>query len=100
MIITLSKNKQHYLKIFLIIIVIISINTLILYFLFTENDIANLPSKDKPIDRIISLFYYNTSVHGSFGDGTLYPISNKAKIYTTIYLLIIAAGILTAIDIN
>jgi hypothetical protein len=99
---TISYNLKHFTFIFLVIILILTISTMITYYTMDENDLANLPPKNKNIlidDRFISLFYYNASIHGGLGDAMIYPKSNRAKIYTAIYLVLIAAGILTAIEI-
>ena len=102
MFLTISYNLKHFTFIFLVIILILTISTIITYYTMDDNDLANLPQKNKHIlidDRFISLFYYNASIHGGLGDALIYPKSNKAKIYTAIYLVLIAAGILTAIEI-
>ena len=99
---TISYNLKHFTFIFLVIILILTISTMMIYYTMDESDLANLPSKDKNKiidDRFISLFYYNASIHGGLGDALIYPISNKAKIYTSFYLVLIAAGILTAIEL-
>ena len=49
------------------------------------------------MNRFIALFYYNSSTHGGLGDALIYPTSIKARIYTSIYLIIIAGSVLTAI---
>ena len=98
---TLKRNFEHFIKILLVIICLIILLTSFIYSYATDKDFANLPpkNKDKLIDdRYISLFYYNASVHGGLGDAVIYPTSNFAKIYTSIYLVIIAAGIFTALD--
>jgi len=99
---TISYNLKHFIFIFLVIILILTISTIITYYTMDDNDLANLPQKNKNIlidNRFISLFYYNASIHGGLGDALIYPKSNKAKIYTAIYLVLIATGILTAIEI-
>ena len=99
---TISYNLKHFTFIFLVIILILTISTMMIYYALDEKDLANLPSKDKTKildDRFISLFYYNASIHGGLGDALIYPISNKAKLYTAIYIVLIAAGILTAIEL-
>ncbi len=99
---TISYNIKHFSYIFLVIILILTISTMIIYYTMDDNDLANLPPKDKTKmldDRFISLFYYNASIHGGLGDALIYPISNKAKIYTSLYLVLIAAGVLTAIEL-
>lgn len=99
---SISYNLKHFSFILLVIIIIITSATFITYYYLDDSDLANLPKKDnKKIidDRFISLFYYNASVHGGLGDALIYPISNRAKIYTSFYLIIIAAGILTAIEV-
>ena len=99
---TISYNLKHFTFIFLVIILIITMSTIIIYYTMDETDLANLPPKDKKKildDRFISLFYYNASIHGGLGDAMIYPISNKAKIYTAIYLVLVVAGILTAIEL-
>ena len=99
---TISYNLKHFTFIFLVIILILTISTMMIYYTMDESDLANLPSKDKNKiidDRFISLFYYNASIHGGLGDALIYPISNKAKIYTSIYLVLVAAGVLTAIEL-
>jgi hypothetical protein len=99
---TISYNLKHFTFIFLVIILILTISTMIIYYTMDDTDLANLPPKNKNSlvdDRFISLFYYNASIHGGLGDAMIYPISNKAKLYTAIYLVLIAAGILTAIEI-
>jgi hypothetical protein len=102
MFLTISYNLKHFTFIFLVIILILTISTIVTYYTMDDNDLANLPQKNKNIlidDRFISIFYYNASIHGGLGDSLIYPKSNKAKIYTAIYLVLIAAGILTAIEI-
>ena len=69
--------------------------TIYLYNFTDDTDFANVPNNN----RFVALFYYNCSVHGTLGDALIYPISNKGRIYTSIYLIIIAAGIMTAIDV-
>lgn len=99
---TITYNLKHFTFIFVVIILILTISTIMIYYTMDENDLANLPPKDKTQifdDRFISLFYYNASIHGGLGDAMIYPKSNKAKIYTAIYLVLIAAGILTAIEL-
>ena len=99
---TISYNLKHFTFIFLVIILILTLSTMMIYYALDEKDLANLPSKDKTKildDRFISLFYYNASIHGGLGDALIYPISNKAKLYTAIYIVLIAAGILTAIEL-
>ena len=99
---TISYNLKHFTFIFLVIILILTISTMTIYYTMNDDDLANLPPKNNNLlidDRFISLFYYNASIHGGLGDALIYPKSNKAKIYTAIYLVLIAAGILTAIEI-
>ncbi len=99
---TISYNVKHFTFIFLIIILILTVSTMIIYYTMDDNDLANLPPKDKTKildDRFISLFYYNASIHGGLGDALIYPKSNKAKLYTSIYLVLVAAGVLTAIEL-
>jgi len=99
---TISYNVKHFTFIFLVIILILTISTMIIYYTMDDNDLAHLPPKNKNVlldDRFISLFYYNASIHGGLGDALIYPISNRAKIYTAIYLVLIAAGVLTAIEL-
>jgi hypothetical protein len=101
MILTISNQVIHFFGILILIIVIIITLTLYLYNYTTDIDFAGLPPKDKSKlfdERFVSLLYYNASVNGGLGDSAIYPTSNKGKIYTSIYLIIIAAGIFTAID--
>ncbi len=98
---TLKRNLIHFSKIFIIIICLVIGLSTFLYMYSDDTDFANLPPKDptKVIDdRYISLLYYNSSVHGGLGDAVIYPTSTFGKIYTSIYLIIIAAGIFTALD--
>ncbi len=98
---SIRNNLSHFFKILSIIILLIFILTVFLYNFMDEKDLANLPPKNKNKlfdNRFVSLFYYNSSIHGGLGDSALYPISNFAKLYTAFYLIIIAAGIFTAID--
>ncbi len=98
---TLKRNLEHFIKILLVIICLIILLTSFLYSYATDNDFANLPPKSKTKfidDRYISLLYYNASVHGGLGDSMIYPISNFGKMYTSIYLIVIAAGVFTALD--
>ena len=90
------KNIIHFLYIIIIIIIIITILTTCLYNFTDNTDFANVPN-DTKLNRFVALFYYNSSIHGGLGDALIYPISKKARIYTSIYLIIIAGGILTAI---
>ena len=98
-----SQNKIHFVKIIIIIIIIILTLTTCLYLYTDETDFAHLPPKTKSKlidDRFVALFYYNSSVHGGLGDAMIYPISNFAKLYTSVYLIIIASGIFTALAIQ
>jgi hypothetical protein len=102
MILKISSNLAFFIKAIFITFGVIFILTMYLYHFTDDKDIANLPPKDKKKiidDRFVSLFYYNASIHGGLGDATMYPISNKAKIFTTIYLVIIISGIITGLDL-
>ena len=101
MLFTVKKNFIHFSKIFGIIIISILILTNLLYKFTNDDDFANLPPKDKNKlidDRFYALFYYNCSTHGGLGDAMIYPKSTMAKLYTSFYLLLVAAGIFTALD--
>ena len=95
---SISKNLIHFLHIILYILILIFSLTIYLYNFTDDNDFSNVP-KDSNLNRFIALFYYNCSTHGGMGDALIYPISNKGRIYTSIYLIIVAGGILTAIDV-
>ena len=102
MFITLSNNLYHFIKILTIMFLIIIILTIILYNFTDDTDFSNLPPKNKSKiidDRFISLFYYNSSTQGGLGDAKIIPISNFAKIYTSLYLILIIAGIFTVLDV-
>ena len=62
----------------------------------------NLNKKNSSIfdDRFISLFYFNCSTYGTLGDALIYPISMRARLYTSFYILLVGAGLLTALTIN
>jgi len=74
-----------------------------LYYYATDDDFANLPKKKKNDiifnDRFISLFYFNCSTYGTLGDALIYPKSNRAKLYTSLYILLTAAGLITILSI-
>jgi hypothetical protein len=100
MFLTISNNIRHFTKIYLIIIVIVLILTFILYNFANDDDFANLPPKDKNKffdDRFYSLFYYNSSTQGGLGDALIYPKSNRARVYTSLYLILAVTGLFTAI---
>lgn len=91
----------------IILLVSIFINlclTFYWYYNATDEDFANLPKKGngKTIfdDRFISLFYFNCSTYGTLGDAMIYPKSNRAKIFTGSYVLLMTAGLVTAADIT
>lgn len=95
---SISRNLIHFCCMILYILIIIFSLTIYLYNFTDDNDFKNVPN-DSKLNRFIALFYYNSSTHGALGDALIYPISNKGRIYTSIYLIIIAGGIMTAIDI-
>ena len=95
---SISRNLIHFIRMIIYILIIIFSLTIYLYNFTDDKDFANVPNDNK-LNRFIALFYYNCSVHGSLGDGLIYPISNKGRIYASTYLIIIAGGIMTAIDI-
>jgi hypothetical protein len=77
------------------------------YYNATSNDFANLPKRNLNKknnfifdDRFISLFYFNCSTYGTLGDALIYPISMRARLYTSFYILLVGAGLLTALTIN
>jgi hypothetical protein len=78
--------------------------TLFWYYNATDDDFANLPKKKNGTtifdDRFISLFYYNCSTYGTLGDAKIYPKSNRAKLFTGGYVLLMTAGLVTAADIT
>jgi hypothetical protein len=74
------------------------INLLVSLFLFltiNDNDFSNLPPKEKPMDRYISLLFFNTSLFSTCGYGNIMPISNRIMVFTTIYSTMITVGILS-----
>jgi hypothetical protein len=97
---------QKILEFFTILLISILMNFLLttfLYYFATDDDFANLPKRKKNDtifnDRLIALFYFNCSTYGTLGDALIYPKSNRAKLYTSFYVLLTAAGLITILSI-
>jgi len=100
-----SYKLIQFLVIFLISIIINIILSIYWYYNATPNDFANIPKRNKNNksffdERFISIFYFNCSLYGTLGDALIYPTSMKARLYTSIYILLFGAGFLTALSIN
>ena len=103
----ISYKLIQFIVILLISIIINIILSIYWYYNATPNDFTNLPKrnlnkKNNSIfdERFISIFYFNCSTYGTLGDALIYPISMRARLYTSIYILLIGAGFLTALSIN
>jgi hypothetical protein len=77
------------------------------YYNATEDDFANLPKrnlnkKNNSLfdERFTSIFYFNCSTYGTLGDALIYPKSIRARLYTSLYILLVNAGLLTAFSIT
>ena len=71
-------------------IFIIAVNVLLSLFLFlwvTDDDINGLPKNN--MDRIISLFYYSITTFTTTGYGDVYAKSNRMKILSSLYMILI-----------
>jgi len=71
-------------------IFIISVNIILSLFLFlwvTDDDINGLPKNN--MDRIISLFYYSITTFTTTGYGDVYAKSNRMKILSSLYMILI-----------
>lgn len=77
-------------NIFIYFIIFTLINTVILFFVFTDDDIKNL-SKD-PRQRFVDLFYFLIMSITTVGYGDITPKSKRAKIYLSLMVLIIFIG--------
>jgi hypothetical protein len=102
----MSPVLQKILEFFTILLISILVNFLLstfLYYYATDADFANIPKRKKNDgifnDRLIALFYFNCSTYGTLGDALIYPKSNRAKLYTSLYVLLTAAGLITILSI-
>lgn len=99
----ISKKILEFSLILLISILLNFILSIFLYYTLVEGDFANLPKLKKNDglfnERFISLFYFNCSTYGTLGDPLIYPISIRARLYTSFYILLTAAGLITILSI-
>ncbi len=72
--------------------------TFLLYHFAQETDFTNVPTKATPRDRFIALYFFNVSTQTTYGDTSIIPISNRARLYTSLYLIMFSAGILATLS--
>jgi len=62
----------------------------------TDEDYSGLP-KSGFKDRLIALFYYNVNIFAKIGSDEIFPISNRARLFISLYVILITAGLITII---
>jgi len=102
---SISQINFKYSQVLVYFCLIMIINYLVTSFVYswaTDDDITGLPSKDSSKmfdDRFISLFYFNIITFTTVGYGDMLPKSNRAKLFISVYVALVAAGLLTALEI-
>jgi len=69
----------------------------------TDADFSGLPPQDKSKtfdSRLIALFYYNSITLSTLGYGDIVPISDRARMFVGLYVVLITAGLISAIDVT
>lgn len=89
---------QDFKKLLMITLIFNILLSIFLYSWVTDSDFTNLPPKEKKCDRFIALLYYNAVSISTCGYGDIVPISNRARIFATFYLIAITVGILSLIS--
>lgn len=69
---------------------------LFMNFWITDKDFNGLP-KTGCNDRFIALFYYNINIFAKIGSDQIFPISNRARLFISLYVIFITAGLITII---
>ena len=75
---------------------VFSVNALFTLFLFswaTRQDFNDLPVE--PMQKLVHLFYFSVTTFTSTGYGDIVPISTRAKIAVTVYMLVIYSLLIT-----
>jgi CBS domain containing-hemolysin-like protein len=72
-------------KVFIYVVLCITLFTLFLHAWVTKDDIQNLP--DDPKERLPTLFYFSTVTISSIGYGDVYPKSVRARMAVTVFII-------------
>ena len=102
----IPKLSYRFHQLFVYLVVLLIINVILALFFYswvTDADFSGLPPKDpsKRFDsRLIALFYYNSITLSTLGYGDVVPISDRARIFIGIYVVLITAGLITALDVT
>ena len=72
-------------KVFIYVVLCITLFTLFLHAWVTKDDIQNLP--EDPNERLSTLFYFSTVTISTIGYGDVYPKSVRARMAVTIFII-------------
>jgi hypothetical protein len=102
----IPKLNYRFHQFFVYLMVLLVINVFMAFFLYswvTDADFSGLPPKDKSKtfdSRLVALFYYNSITLSTLGYGDVVPISDRARMFVGIYVVLITAGLITALDVT
>ena len=72
-------------KVFIYVVLCITLFTLFLHAWVTQDDIQNLP--EDPNERLPTLFYFSTVTISTIGYGDVYPKSVRARMAVTVFII-------------